>query len=307
MPHSTAPRPARPGAVSPTRHRVDLARRHLLASLPGLSLAGLGSGLLGACATGVSGPPLVSPGDAASMSSGAAMAAAAIDRSAAASVLPFSLLPADGSLPLGWSPYVIRRDLPRTDYAMASLEGRAVLHATARGARSGLHCAVNADPRATPWLRWQWRVDALHEEATVADDDAEDTPARLVVGFEGEVARLPLRDRLFYEQVELFTGIQLPFATLTYVWDGQLPIGSVLPYVRSARIQYLVVESGTARGGRWLTYERNLFDDFMAVFGQAPPGRISSVGLMTDSDDLKNEVEAWYGDIGLFADAQAAA
>ena len=112
---------------------------------------------------------------------------------------------------------------------------------------------------------------------------------------------------MFYEQVELFTGIRLPFATLTYVWDGQLPVGRVVPYSRTSRIQYQVVESGSARAGQWLSYERNVFDDFARVFGQVPPGRIVSVGVLTDSDDLKNEVEAWYGDIGLFAGPQASA
>ena len=126
-------------------------------------------------------------------------------------------------------------------------------------------------------------------------------PVRVIVAFAGVVSRLPLRDRMFYEQVELFTGNKLPFATLTYVWDGQLPVGRVVPYARSARIQYQVVESGPARLGQWLRYERNVVDDFTKVFGHAPPGHISSVGVLTDSDDLKNQVEAWYGDIGLYA------
>jgi hypothetical protein len=223
-------------------------------------------------------------------------------------VVPFSQAAANGAPPpSGWAPYVIRRDLARTAYALEQRDGRTVLHASARNARSGLHCPVDIDPLATPWLRWQWRVDALHEQATVDDDDAEDTPARVVVAFAGDVAKLPLRDRLFYEQVELFTGIRLPFATLTYVWDGQLPVGRVVPYSRTSRIQYQVVESGSARAGQWLSYERNVFDDFARVFGQVPPGRIVSVGVLTDSDDLKNEVEAWYGDIGLFAGPQASA
>lgn len=89
------------------------------------------------------------------------------------------------------------------------------------------------------------------------------------------------------------------------MWDGQLPVGRVVPYSRSPRIQYQVVESGPARLGQWVAYERNVVQDFVKVFGHAPPGRISSVGVLTDSDDLKNQVEAWYGDIGLFAARQA--
>jgi hypothetical protein len=79
----------------------------------------------------------------------------------------------------------------------------------------------------------------------------------------------------------------------------------VLPYARSERIRYDVVESGGARAGRWLRYERNVVDDYRRVFGEAPSGPIVSVGVLTDSDDLKNHVEAWYGDIGLYAEPVA--
>lgn len=204
--------------------------------------------------------------------------------------------------PEGWRPYILRPDRVRTAYSMAQRDGRVALHAVADSASSGLSCATDIDPQRTPWLRWEWHVDTVFEKATVADDVLEDTPARLVVAFAGDMSRLSLRDRIFFEQVELFTGNQLPFATLTYVWDGQLPVGSVLPYPRSSRIRYDVVESGSARAGQWLRYERNVLDDYRRVFGEAPAGHITSVGVLTDSDDLKNHVEAWYGDIGLYAE-----
>jgi hypothetical protein len=272
-----------PNAAAPAAGLVDPHRRRLVASVPALGLSLVGGGLLSACASGPSPapePPSIAEHNA---------------------VVPFSQQPANGALPDGWAPYIIRRDLPRTSYAVEQRDGRTVLHAASDCARSGLYCPVDIDPAAAPWLRWQWRVDEMHPEATVGDDDAEDTPVRLVVGFAGDVSKLPLRDRLFYEQVELFTGNKLPYATLTYVWDGQLPVGRVVPYARTPRIQYQVVESGTARLGRWIAYERNVREDYRRVFGEAPPGHVMSVGLMTDSDDLKNRVEAWYGDIGLFA------
>lgn len=98
--------------------------------------------------------------------------------------------------------------------------------------------------------------------------------------------------------MHLITGQRLPYATLMYVWDAQLPVGTVVNYARFSRIRYLVVESGREAAGRWLRYERNLVEDFRHVFGEEP-GWVGSVGLMTDSDDLKVDVETWYGDIRL--------
>jgi hypothetical protein len=232
--------------------------------------------------------------------SGCAGLPGARERAAANVVPPFSL--ANGALlPPPWAPHVMRRDLPTTDYRLVTLEGRPVLHARGAGGSSGLRCAVEADVHRTPWLRWQWRVDEVPLGMSVADNYTDDSPARVVVAFDGDLSTLSPRERAFYELVELVTGHRLPFATLMYVWDGELPVGQIVPYARSRRIQYAVVESGAARRGRWLAYERNLVQDFQRVFGEPPPGRVSSVGVFTDSDDLKVEVNAWYGDIGLYA------
>ena len=111
-------------------------------------------------------------------------------------------------------------------------------------------------------------------------------------------ARLPLRDRLFYEQVELFTGQRLPFATLMYVWSNRRPVESVIANPRTDRIQKIVVESGPARLKQWLEYERDVRADFQKAFGE-PPGALLAIGLMTDSDNTQSTTRAWYGDIRL--------
>lgn len=258
---------------------IDMPRRRLLAAAPGFGMALAGGELLASCV------PLTS----------------ALSPEVLHTVPAFSATNDAGRLPAGWKPYTVRPNLANTVYTMVRRDGRNVLHAVADNARSGLVCAVDIDPVHTPWLRWQWRVDAVDTNATIEDDAAEDAPARIVVAFDGDSSTLPLRDRIFFEQVELFTGNVLPYATLTYVWDGQLPVGRVLRYARSGRIRYEVVESGARQVGEWLSYERNVHDDYRRVFGESAPGHVIGVGVMTDSDDLKNHAEAWYADIGLYA------
>ena len=218
--------------------------------------------------------------------------------SPAARVLPFST-GAVGTAPSGWRPYAVRRDLTRTRYAVVRDGSRRVLNARAAASATGLRCAVDIDPAAFGHLQFSWRVQDVPTQANVAAAEHDDCPARIIVAFAGDDTRLPLRDRLFYEQVELFTGQRLPFATLMYVWDGGLHAPeSVHRNHRTARIQYLTVESGTQRAGRWLHYERDVVADYQRVFGEAP-GHIVGVGVLTDADALKVDLEAWYGDITL--------
>lgn len=214
-------------------------------------------------------------------------------------VAPFSTATDLGRMAAGWEELVMRRDLPRTHYELNDWHGRRVLHATGHGA-SGARCKVQVDPFAFPWVEWSWRIRDIPATLNVGRGETDDSPARLAIAFDGDERKLAFRDRALYEFVELITGERLPYATLMYVWDGQLPVGAIANYSRTSRIRYLVVESGPARAGRWLRYRRNLLADFRHVF-EEEPGPIRSVGVMTDGDDLHVDLESWYGDIRLVA------
>lgn len=266
------------------RTRPGIGRRRWLAQTLGLAgLAGLGAG----CA--------VLPGTEGEAHEGgeAGIAAPSGDH-----VTPFSaaLL---GQLPSGWRPYALRRDLPRTRYQVVRDADSAVLHARALRSATGLQCALALEAAQAGPLRFRWKVRSVPDHGNVAAAERDDCPARVVVAFDGDHERLSLRDRLFFDQVELFTGQRLPYAMLMYVWDGGThAVESVHRNHRTARIQYLTVESGPARAGRWLSYERDLVADYRRVFREAP-GRIIGVGVLTDGDALKLDLEAWYGDITL--------
>jgi hypothetical protein len=263
------------------------SRRAWLAGAAGLGAALAG---LGGCATAPTGPDVG--------------AAADSTLPPASQVLPFSSA-ATGATPAGWRPYALRRDLTRTRYAVVRDGARRVLHARAAASASGLRCAVNIDPADFGHLHFSWRVSQVPALADVAVAERDDCPARLILAFGGDDTRLSLRDRLFYEQIELFTGQRLPFATLMYVWDGgRHAPDSVHRNHRTARIQYLTVESGPQRAGRWLHYQRDVVADYRRVFGEAP-GPVVGVGVLTDADALKLDLEAWYGDITLTRSARS--
>jgi Protein of unknown function (DUF3047) len=209
---------------------------------------------------------------------------------------PFSAARSVGALPDGWQAHVMRRDRDFTDYRVVRRDGRQVLEAHALRSTSGLRCDVDVDPLRTPWLSWSWRVDQFPSGASIADDERDDSPARLVLTFDGDTRTLAFRDRMFSELVELVTGQPLPFATLMYAWDGEAAPEQVIAYPRSGRIRYLVVERGAQRSGRWLSYRRNVRDDYRRVYG-SEPGRIRQVGVLSDSEDLKLELFSWFGDI----------
>jgi Protein of unknown function (DUF3047) len=266
-----------PPADAGPQYRTD--RRRWLAAAPA-GLAALASAGLGGCAAWRGLPP----------------DDAAHGQVVLPEVTPFSTA-TQRPWPVGWHPYVLRRDLPPTRYDLVRVDDRQVLRARARRSATGLHCAIQ--PAAAGRLQFSWRVGHTPPGASVDAAELDDCPARVIVAFDGDHQRLPLRDRLLFDKVELFTGQKLPFAMLMYVWGGQANAPESLHRNhRTSRIQYLTVESGAARAGRWLTYERDLAQDYQRAFGEAP-GPVISVGVLTDADALKLDLEALYGDITL--------
>lgn len=215
-------------------------------------------------------------------------------------VAPFSAAEPGSALPQGWQPYIWRRDRPTTRYTVVADQRRHVLHALAAGAASGLQCPVHLNASGGAQLHFSWRIEPLPGAASVEALESDDAPARIVVAFDGDMSRLSLRERLLADQVELFTGHRMPYATLMYVWDGALAPETLVHNRRSSRVRYLTVESGNRRSGQWLHYERDLVADYQRAFGESP-GRVLSVGVLTDSDATKHLFQAWYGDISLLA------
>jgi hypothetical protein len=119
---------------------------------------------------------------------------------------------------------------------------------------------------------------------------------RVVVSFEGDLDSLSLDDRIFYDNIRLVTGQDLPYATLMYIWENRVPRNSVIPNLHTSRIRMIVAESGREKLGVWQDVTRNLYEDYKRAFGEEP-GRVSAIGIMTDTDNTGENVHAYYGDI----------
>jgi hypothetical protein len=81
-----------------------------------------------------------------------------------------------------------------------------------------------------------------------------------------------------------------------YVWADRAPVGTIAQNAHTGQIRNIVVESGGARNGEWVSFRRNVLEDYRKAFG-ADPWDIVAVGVMTDSDNTGTAARALYGDI----------
>src|SRR5581483_10766109 len=69
-----------------------------------------------------------------------------------------------------------------------------------------------------------------------------------------------------------------------YVWDTTAPAGTTCRSGKTGTGTYVVVRSGEADLGRWLTEQRNVREDYRRIFGEEPD-RPAAVSLSIDSND----------------------
>jgi hypothetical protein len=203
--------------------------------------------------------------------------------------------PGEG-VPDGWKPWTFARFKRPTEYRLIDMDGRTVIRARATDAASGLVHPVSIDPKEFPYLHWHWKVDELIAKADNTQRATEDAPARLVVSFDGDLDSLPMDEQVFFGNVKMVSGQQLPYATLMYIWENRVPRGNIIPNVHTSRIKMIVAESGREKLGSWQEVTRNVYADYRRAFGEEP-GRITAIGIMTDTDNTREQASAYYGDI----------
>ena len=211
-------------------------------------------------------------------------------------VRQFSGHPTGETLPPGWQPWILSRFKRLTEYRLTSERGRTVVRARAESSASGLIHPLALDPAGYPILHWHWKTTDLIARADNTQKHLEDSPVRLVVSFAGDIDKLELHDRLFFDNVRVLTGQQLPYATLMYIWENRAPRETVIPNRHTSRIKMIVAESGRDKLGAWQQVTRNIIEDYQRAFGEAP-GKIIAVGIMTDTDNTGDNAHAYYGDI----------
>jgi len=225
---------------------------------------------------------------------------AAVGPPLATKVAAFSGNPPGTEVPRDWEPLIITRAKAPTQYQLVYDEQARslVLHARAVRSATGLKQPLDVDPAAWPRVTWRWRVNELIAGADNLDRHAEDSPARLLLFFDGDKRRLPARDQVALDMAQMVSGQEVPYATLVYLWENRQPVGTVIDSAHSGRIKMMVAGSGRDQLGQWSQFERDYVGDFERAFGERP-GRLIGVGIMTDTDNTGGEIDAYYGDIEL--------
>jgi len=210
----------------------------------------------------------------------------------------FSAETARDGMPNGWNFYRIAPFKKNTVYRLENYQGKTVLSANSKTSASGL--AVKLRPRQATnlLLQWEWKAVNPIVNADNVDGHTDDAPLRILVAFDGNKSKLPLKEKMTFEMANLISGQEMPYATLMYIWSGKTPVDTIIPNAHTSRIKMIVVDSGWDNLGQWHKHQRDLAADYKRAYGEAP-GEVIGIALLTDTDNTKSEARAYYGDIEL--------
>lgn len=186
----------------------------------------------------------------------------------------------------------------RTAFKLERRNQRDALSAHAQASASMLRQRLNVPADQLGRLQFSWQIDNLLAEADMGERDGEDSPVRVILAFEGDRSRFSAKNTLLSDLTEALTGEPLPYATLMYVWCNRRPVDAVIVNPRTDRVRKWVVDSGPAHIRQWRQHERDVRADFEKAFGEAP-GALVGMAIMTDADNTRGTVRAWYGEIRL--------
>ncbi len=169
----------------------------------------------------------------------------------------------------------------KSEYHVIQEEGQTFLRAKSQDASSGLFKKVNYDLTPGLYLAWQWRVTTFPvkpKPAELSNRSQDDFAARIYVVFPGS--------SFFNTRV------------IEYLWDKDIEEGVFQSSPYSGKVKLFVAESGIAKSkDGWMAEERNLFNDYVEIFGQKPDKPIGAIAFMSDSDNTHTSSSADFKNI----------
>lgn len=131
-----------------------------------------------------------------------------------------------------------------------------------------------------PYLNWTWRANNLPPGGNESVKSKCDHAASVYL---------------------VISSSRLAPKSIKYTWSTTLPVGkrTESPFaIWPARADIIVLQSGTAKKGKWVRQKRNVLKDYAEFYGETPESLVvDGVAIMTDADNTGSYSAADYDNI----------
>lgn len=184
----------------------------------------------------------------------------------------FSLGAQAKGAPEGWE---LAEKSGRAFLSLTNVDGLNALLMRSADTSFSLQRQVKVDLEQYPILTWKWKVTKLPTGGDFRKGDTDDQAAQLFLALSKTKA-------------------------IVYLWDTTAPEGLIAEAKAppAMKIKAVVIRSGPAQTGKWLTETRNVYQDYKKLYGggdKAPV--VSGMRIQINSQHTKTLAESCFADI----------
>jgi hypothetical protein len=207
----------------------------------------------------------------------AALVAVALAQPSTVVVEDWSTIPVGTrGIPPGWQGH--NWGSPKYDFTVIQDGNKRALLLKSDDDSSSISKELKVDAKQYPILEWRWKVMTLPPKGDARKAETDDEAAQIYVTF----PRFPTAVRS---------------RNIGYIWDSNAPEGASFQSAKVSTVHYIVVRSGSADLGKWITETRNVLEDFKKIYGEEPGENVGGVTISINSQNTNSRAESVFGEI----------
>jgi len=173
-------------------------------------------------------------------------------------------------VPQGWQ---LKEKSGKADFSVVKDGDLNTLQLRSADTSFSIQKEVKVDLKQYPVLSWKWKVTKLPKGGDFRKTKTDDQAAQLFLAF-------------------------TKTKSIVYIWDTTAPEGlmseAIAPPLMT--IKLVVVRSGPAELGKWITETRNIYEDYKKFYGEEPPP-VKGMRLQINSQHTETSAESYFADV----------
>lgn len=173
-------------------------------------------------------------------------------------------------IPQGWQ---LKEKSGKADFSVVKEGDLSVLWLRSADTSFSIQKELKVNLKQYPVLSWKWKVTRLPKGGDFRETRTDDQAAQLFLAF-------------------------TKTKSIVYIWDTTAPEGlmseAIAPPLMT--IKLVVVRSGPAELGKWVTETRNIFEDYRKLYGEEPPP-VKAMRLQINSQHTGTSAESCFADV----------
>jgi hypothetical protein len=166
-----------------------------------------------------------------------------------------------------------------------------------KGNLTFLEKTVDIDIKKYPIVTWKWKVENILKRIDERTKEGDDHPIRIFFVFEPDKSKQSLWFRLKrFIYLDWFHGHPVGGRFIEYLWSSHLSQGDIIKDPSKPAQKLIIIEGGSQNLGKWISYKRNIYEDFKKLY-KAEPRHLIFVGILNDTDQTGQEAISYISDL----------